>query len=198
MRAAAIAIAILVAGCDPEIVSGAYLCGPEMSCPSGLACSAESGECVQPELAKPFACRPGSEGGEPNDGAATASGLAIFGCPDTQVELLGCLPASLDVDFIAVTAPTTCAGAALSIDIRYSAAFAPAVVDLVDASGAVLQTAAQCNITGGLGANDAVCLDTTVPADGRAVIRVSLDPDIDCDGACDYAHYVVTASAAAP
>jgi len=199
-RAVTLAAAMIaLAGCDPEIVSDAYLCGPQMSCPSGMVCSAGTGRCVRPSLATPFECMQGAEGGEPNEDVANATEFAIAGCPATQVERLGCLPATSDVDWFAVTAATTCAGAALSIDVRYTVAYAPVIVDLMSPDGAtVVQTAPPCDITGGEGANEAVCLDTVVPADGRTLIRVSLDPGLTCDGACDFAHYSLTASATAP
>lgn len=195
----ALGLGLALAGCDPEIISGSYFCGPQMSCPSGEVCNPADSTCGRPELARPFACAAGSEDGEPNEGAATASAFVVGGCPASQVEQLGCLPAPTDVDWIAVDATAACAGGRLSIDVRYSAAFAPVVVDLMAADGQTVSASAMpCDITGGIGENDAVCLDTTVPADGRALIRVGLDPDLDCDGACAFSRYSVTASTDAP
>jgi hypothetical protein len=199
VRAAIVAGAVaLAAGCDPEIVSGSYFCGPQMACPDDEVCSPADGTCVRPELAEPFACEPGSDGGEPNEDPATATSLSVAGCPAGQVERIGCLPAGIDVDWIRVTSPVSCAGAPLSIDVRYSVAFAPAIVDLFAADGTtLLATATPCNITGGIGDRDAVCLDTTVPADGVSMIRVTLDTELDCDDACDFMHYHVAAMATA-
>jgi hypothetical protein len=200
MRAAVVVVALAglaaLAGCDPEIISGAYFCGPQMSCPSGEVCSAADGTCGRPELARPFACDPGSETGEPNDVPAAATPISVSACPGMSLEQAGCLPAATDVDWVAVTAISDCVGGPLAVNVRYSAAFAPAVVDLMSPDGAtVLGTATPCNITGGIGENDAVCLDAIVPASGTAVIRIGLDPDLDCDGACDFTRYSVTASA---
>ena len=199
MRAAAVVVAVAlaaVAGCDPEIVSGAYFCGPQMSCPSGEVCSAADGTCGRAELARPFACDPGSEAGEPNDLPAAATPLSVSACPGVSLEQAGCLPAGSDVDWLAVTASPDCVGGPLAVNVRYSAAFAPAVVDLMSPDGAtVLGTAMPCNITGGIGENDGVCLDAIVPSSGTALIRIGLDPELDCDGACDFMHYSVTASA---
>lgn len=184
--------------CDPEILSGGYLCGPQMACPSDQECNPAEGTCVRPEQVRPFACMPGSEDGEPNGDRATATVLTLSGCPAPQDERLGCMPVGDDVDWIAVTAPGPCARAALSIDVRYAAAFAPTVVEQMTDEGLVAQTAVACDITGGLGANDAVCLDTTVPPSGVVMIRIGLDRQLSCDGACDFSHYSVTVSAAAP
>ena len=194
--AAAVAAVAALAGCDPEILSGAYYCGPQMSCPSGEVCNAGDGTCGRPELARPFTCDPGSEDAEPNDLPAAATPLSVSACPGISLDQLGCLPAAIDVDWLAVTLPAACAGAPLAVDVRYSVAFAPAVVDLMDAGGTtVLGTATPCNITGGIGLNDAVCLEAAVPASGTALIRIGLDPELDCDGACAFMHYTVTASA---
>jgi hypothetical protein len=198
VKIACAACIVALAACDPEIISGSYFCGPQMLCPEGEVCNPADGVCVRPDLAEPFQCEPGSDGGEPNEDPATASGLSVAGCPAGQVERIGCLPAGIDVDWILVTSPVSCAGAPLSIDVRYSVAFAPAVVELFAADGTtVVQRATACNITGGIGDKDAVCLDTPVPADGRSLIRVSLDTELDCDGACDFMHYQVAAMATA-
>jgi len=199
VRAAVIASALaVIAGCDPEIVSGSYFCGPQMSCPGDEVCSPADGTCVRPSLAEPFMCEAGSDGGEPNEDPATATTLSVAGCPAGQVERIGCLPSGIDVDWVRVTSPVSCAGAPLSIDTRYSVAFAPAIVELYTADGAsVVATAAPCDITGGIGDKDAVCLDTTVPADGVSLVRVTLDHELDCDGACNFMHYQVAAMATA-
>lgn len=195
-KVGAVAVMLGLAACDPEILSGAYLCGPQMACPDDEVCSPADGTCVRPELAEPFACEPGSDGGEPNEDPATATTLNVAGCPAGQVERIGCLPAAADVDWIAVTSSVACAGAPLRIDVRYSVAFAPAVVDLYTTDGqSVIASATPCDITGGIGDKDAVCLATTVPPDGRALVRVSLDGELDCDGSCAFMHYQVAARA---
>jgi hypothetical protein len=195
---AALVLAVLaglagLAGCDPDIVSGSYLCGPQMLCPGDQVCSPGTGRCERPENATPFACVVSSEDGEPNETAATATALALATCPTPEIERLGCLPAPSDADWISVTMPATCAGRAISIDVRYNAAFAPPHVDQMSGD-VVAATAAPCNITGGLGATDAVCLDTTVPPDGVVLVRVTMNTELTCDGACDFTSYSITAA----
>jgi hypothetical protein len=186
------ALAVAAAGCEPEILSGAYYCGPELACPDDQVCSAGDGTCVAPGLARPFACPDGTEASEPDDDAASAATITLATCPVAGVTRTGCLPAAPDRDWVAVIAPTSCIGRPLSIDVRFPAAFAPVVLERMLADGTTAEVAPACDITGGVGANDAVCLRTTVPADGTARVRITFDAERDCDAACDFTHYEVT------
>jgi hypothetical protein len=194
---AIVVAALAAAGCDPDITAGAYWCGPEMSCPADYACDQVTALCVRPSAAQPFACADGSET-EPNDDPGFATPIVLPTCPGNQVERLGCLPAATDVDWLVLDGGAECAGAPVTIDVRYAAAFAPAVVAETSPTGTVVAEAAQCGVAGDSGVNDAKCLDATLGADGRVMIRVSLDTELDCDGACDFTNYSVAARASAP
>jgi hypothetical protein len=193
MRAAIVAMLAVVAGCQPEILSGTYFCGPEMSCPPDQICSAASSLCVRPELALPFACPADSQTiGEPNNDVASATAITFTTCPGAEQRLPGCVPDPADLDLIVVDAPT-CGGRSLSFDVRFPVAFAPVIVEQVDAAGTTIQTATSCEIAGENSQNDAACLDATVPGDGRVYVRLTLDPEIDCDDACNFNWYDVAA-----
>jgi hypothetical protein len=193
-----VALALAVAGCDPDITGGAYICGPQLACPDDYACDQVTALCVRPSSAQPFACAEGAEAGEPNDDPGFATPILLPACPGNQVERLGCLPAAADFDWLVIDGGAACAGAPVTIEIRYAAAFAPAVVDETSPTGTVIAGAEQCGVAGDSGINDAKCLDTTLGADGRVMLRVGLDPELDCDGACDFTNYSVTARASAP
>ena len=63
-------------GCEPEIGTGTYYCGPAEFCPPSLACDQLTYTCVAPVLADPFLCPEESETWEPDDDLQTA--LASF------------------------------------------------------------------------------------------------------------------------
>ena len=118
--------------------------------------------------------------------------------PDLRLQAVLALAEFTPIDGVPAALGSMALDPGETIDVRYSAAFAPTIVELMTPAGVVAQTAAPCSITGGMGENDAVCLDTVLPADGRALIRVSLDPDLACEGACDFTHYTISAAATAP
>ena len=189
---ALVALVAPVAGCEPEILSGVYYCGPELSCPSDQVCSAGDGTCVQPGFARPFECPDGTNAAEPDDDLATAPLVSPGGCPSGDAVRTGCLPAAADIDWLRIGSPISCAGRTLAVDVRYPAAFAPVVLERTQPDGTVLETAPICDITGGIGQNDATCLRTPVPADGQTVVRLTFDDALDCENACDFTHYEVT------
>jgi hypothetical protein len=192
-RTGAVAVAFVVAaGCEPEILSGVYYCGPELACPPEQVCSPGDGTCVQPGFARPFECPDGTNDLEPDNDAASAATVQTGTCPSANVVRTGCLPAASDVDWTTVVSPLSCAGRNLAVDVRYPAAFAPVVLERMQTDGTVAETAPICDITGGIGANDAVCLRLPVPADGVTVVRLAFDPGLDCDDACDFTHYEMT------
>jgi hypothetical protein len=192
IRGALVALAGAAVGCEPEILSGVYYCGPELSCPPGQVCSAGDGTCVQPGFARPFECPDGTNASEPDDDLASAPTLAPGLCPTGNMVRTGCLPATFDVDWLAISSPLSCAGRTLAIDVRYPAAFAPVVLERAQSDGTVVETAPICDITGGIGQNDATCLRTPVPADGQTVVRLTFDEGLDCNNACDFTHYEVS------
>jgi hypothetical protein len=191
-RALLLALAPLAAGCEPEILSGVYYCGPALSCPGDQVCSAGDGTCVHPGLARPFECPDGTNAAEPDDDLAGAPVVSPGGCPSTEVVRTGCLPAAADIDLLAIGSPVSCAGRTLAVEVRYPAAFAPVVLERLQLDGTVVETAPICDITGGIGQNDATCLRTPVPPDGQTVVRLTFDSALDCDNACDFTHYEVT------
>ena len=95
---AALSLIVLLAACSPEIVSGAYLCGPEASCPDGQECNGEDNVCVLPGGAKPFGCGDKITEVEPNDVGAKAQKIAV------PAEFAGQFQARGDIDVIAFDA----------------------------------------------------------------------------------------------
>lgn len=79
--APALALALALASCYPTIVSGAYSCGSDSSCPPGLTCSGLL--CVDPSEVTAFACDP-RDLHEPDDTPADAFDAGRLRLPDRR------------------------------------------------------------------------------------------------------------------
>ena len=113
MRAAI--LGLVLAACSPDIESGAYICGPEQSCPPGDQCNGADNTCVDPITAVPFACLPEEEH-EPDNTPAQGQQISSLACVSAVFSQDGCLAAGDDADWYRFTTPTGCN--AIEVDLR--------------------------------------------------------------------------------
>jgi hypothetical protein len=187
-RGALLVAAVAVAGCEPEITSGSYYCGPELACPPDFRCDHLTASCVYPSLAEPFECAPESNDAEPDDDVGAALELGDVGC-GVPSERLGCVDNAGDVDYLTLVAPAGCARRPLQLRLRFPVAFSPLGIEVVDAAGGAVATGAVCTDVDGFGMTH-VCGEATIDPGATYVVRVARAPGgTTCDGLCPYNRY---------
>jgi hypothetical protein len=187
MRAAILALGL--AACSPDILSGSYLCGPEQSCPDGQACDGSNNTCVIASTAKPFACAASDEH-EPDNTPAQALDVGTFACVSTVFSEHGCLAAGDTQDWYTITAPTGCTAVAINIRVTYPIAFETIGVNLADANGTLIASDAPC-VVAGTTADDDRCLLQTITPGSTYKIQVKPAGGGDCDGNCNFNRYTL-------
>lgn len=188
VRGAAIAAALLLAACEPDIGSGVYYCGPERACPDGLRCDDATAICKFPDLAEPFTCGNGANDLEPDDDPAEAGDVGTGGCGAVSIVEVGCVDTADDVDHVAFTTPASCDGD-LEVIVRFPIAFAPVTVEVLDDAGTVLGTGAVCDDLDEFG-QTRVCAEASVEPSQLVMLRIAAEPGgADCDGACAFNRY---------
>jgi len=195
MRAALICLlgGTLLGACTPEIVSGAYTCGPEEACPADQACDGPTGICVTASRAQPFTCGDVSEL-EPNNTQATAESVGTLNCASYVVEVFGCQAIeNVADDWFSVAVPEVC-GANERVELRlsYAISFGALALELHDESGATVGTAAPCSAPSDDDVSVALCLIAPVTPGKTYAARVSGAGLDDCAGACAYNRYRLT------
>jgi len=206
MRAMALAFALgaggLVAGslvaCTPEIVSGAYLCGPDESCPEDQVCNGPDNTCVLAAMAQPFACLPEEEH-EPDDTAAQGLALPMLDCVSSQFVDTACLADGDGADWVTFATPSVCAAVEVQVRLSFPVAFEPLMVALYDGAGATqLATSAACTQGVDVPGEDQQCLTMTLTPGADYALQVTPAGGGDCDGGCAYNRYVLTVRLATP
>lgn len=192
-------VVLAATACTPEIVPGAYLCGPEGACPDGQACDGPTNICVLATAVQPFACGELTET-EPNDGLATAQPVLAgnLACVSRVAEVIGC---SLDPDgedWFAVEPPAVCTAVAVEARISFPIAFEALALVLLDDAGATVATAASCSQEDPDDGDDQLCLDAAVTPGRAYALRVTRSGALDCDGACSYNRYTLTVQLTTP
>jgi hypothetical protein len=178
------ALALLLAGCEPEIGRGSYHCGPERLCPPDLVCDGVTAVCTVEHEALPFECAEGSTDTEPDDQLDAPYDIGVAGCGEART-MAGCLSDDADVDHLAVTPPAGCEE--LGLEVRYPVAFAPVLLEVID-DGTVVATSEVCEELDEAG-RAVACLSAAVTAEAGYVVRVRRGDGGDCDGACAYNRY---------
>jgi hypothetical protein len=112
---------LLVGACTPDIVSGAYLCGPNGACPGDLACNGPDNTCVLASTAEPFSCDPDVQT-EPDDSAAMAHVIKLD-CLSVPIVTSNCMLQGDAEDWIKVTPPDACTTVAIHAAVSYTIAF---------------------------------------------------------------------------
>lgn len=185
--------------CTPEIVSGSYECGPDQTCPVGQACDGPTAVCVTASAAQPFACGDDADEIEPNNTQATASAMVFTQCVSPQAEVIGCQTSELDADdWFSITAPEVCSQVHVELRLSYLVAFGALSLELYDASGAKVGTAATCPNSSSTDGSVDVCLSAPLTPGQPVAARVTGSGTDDCDGDCAYNRYRLTLQLASP
>lgn len=193
----AIALAALAA-CNPDIASGAYLCGPEGLCPEGQACNGPDHRCVLPGEVQPFAC---GDAFDPSgdDTPATGTLLAALPCASLPTSTEGCLGAGDERDFYQLDVAPECAMARLEVSASFPVAFQPLGLALSVDGAAPAPAGSPCPASSPPAeGHDVACLSQPVQAGRRYAIGVVRDGDADCGGGCRYNRYTLRLRLATP
>ncbi len=193
MRASWIALALLGA-CTPDIVPGAYLCGPDESCPERQVCNGPDNTCVSPGGAVPFACGAGNDV-EPNDGAAVAQAIPNVTCAGPLLQLKGCAAGTDTEDWYGFDVPPSCAATVASIRLSYPIAFEQLSLRLGTTEGDPVACGVDSAPDDGF---DQHCVTQNVTAGTHYTLRVARTGAGNCEGACAYNRYTLTLQLGTP
>jgi hypothetical protein len=189
---------LFVAACSPDIVSGAYLCGPESACPPGEACDGVTDSCVLASRAEPFACETGTEF-PGDDSAMTANQVPQLDCVSVPYAVNGCMPAGDGADWFKLSTPSACSTVAIQIRVQYPVSYEHLSVTLQDlGSNQVVGTDTDCPQSSGDPAHVDRCINLTVTPGHDYGIAIKPTADGSCDGACAYNRYYLTVQLATP
>ncbi len=193
-------LVLSLAACTPDIVSGAYVCGPEKSCPEGQACDGaqhvmdsdpESELCVLASRARPFSCS-STPDYEPDDTMDQAHLLENLGC-SSRLEADGCMLDAESADWMTFVAPDTCSGT-LGVELRlvFPIAYEGLGLELWDvAANEKLATDDAC--TSGLDEqHERRCLEHALVAGTKYAVKVMPTGEGTCDGSCAYNRYTLS------
>lgn len=178
----------LLGACTPDIVTGAYLCGPEESCPEGQKCSPASGLCVSPGSVQAFNCGDDQNEVEPNNSQAGAQVIQALGCASTLAEVRGCTPAGDADDWFVFDVPANCTGTVAHVRLSSSIAFQTLGVKLTGPNGTFEASETACETSFPDDGEVQVCLDQAVTAGATSALRVGATGP-NCEGGCPYNRY---------
>jgi hypothetical protein len=197
MKIAMSSLALVLAACAPEVITGTYLCGPDAMCPDGQVCSGDN-VCVRPQLAEPFTCQP-DVASEPDDDPAQAYQVTL-GCSGAGLALDGCMLEDDSADWIKFVAPTSCpSGIAVDARVTFPIAFERLELELRDLdSGTVIASDMQCRSGGGEVGHDIRCLEATLTPGTTYGIGVRPSGVGDCGGECAYNRYTLRVQLVTP
>ncbi|MGE5180455.1 MAG: hypothetical protein ACM31C_00250 [Acidobacteriota bacterium] len=191
-------VLVALAACTPDIVSGAYLCGPDGLCPEGQACNGPDNTCVAASSVEPFACAAGTQH-EPDDAPADGFELPALSCVSSPVNLDGCLAAGDAQNWLKFQTPGNCNAVGVRVTVSFPVAFEPLALQLADAAtGMQLATDADCKTTGVVGGETTRCLDQTLANGTSYGLAVVPAGGNDCGGACNYNRYHLTLQLVTP
>ncbi len=187
MRAALLCIAL--AACAPDIVSGAYLCGPDMACPDSYVCNGSDNSCVLPSRAMAFACTNEQEAHEPDDTSAQAAAIPMLGCVSTPFTQAGCLATGDTNDWFAFDAPDACAAVEAVARMYFPVAYEPLTFELWDLTGNMqVATGGMCKQADVAG-TASTCFTYTLTGGHHYGVLVKPAGGGDCDGKCAFNRY---------
>ncbi len=182
---------VVVAACTPDIVPGAYFCGPEQLCPERQACNGADNTCVDPTAVQPFACD-ASVLHEPDDTPATAFAVPSLACVSLLYTTKGCLAAGDLGNWLQLATPSNCASVAIDANVIFPVAFEPLALQLVDvATGAPVDATTTCSQLPGGGQTKA-CLHAALQDGTTYALGVAPTGTEDCAGDCNYNRYDLT------
>ena len=198
MRAAS--ILAVVAACSPDIASGTYFCGPEMSCPPDESCNGSDNTCMVSGSEMGFACDPKDELHEPDNSQTQAFAMPTLSCVSSPYQDHGCLKDGDGADWSKLSVPSTCTAVEVDLRITFPLAYEPVTAELWDAGANMsIATAAMCSSNAGIAAGDAGrCLTKTVTPGGNYAILVRPEGGGECAGRCAFNRYVLNVQLATP
>jgi hypothetical protein len=202
----ALLLLVTLGACTPEVVSGAYLCGVEASCPDDLACNGavdknsglQEDTCVLPSLARPFLCTPKLDV-EPDDTMEQGYLIPNLGCVSIPFEKDACMLEAENADWVTFVAPTMCVSA-IEVEARltFSIAYEELTVELWDFDQSIrIATDTECP-SGNDASNVRRCLDFTLVQGTKYAVKVAPTGNATCGGRCAYNRYTLRIQLATP
>jgi hypothetical protein len=188
MNDLAIACALLVAACSPDIAPGAYLCGVEQLCPEGMACNGPDNTCVFAENALPFECGFPDPAGDDVPGAGHV--ITGLNCVSPIRESRGCLFPNDPADWFELDVPNNCVAVQLEVRITFPLAFEHPALELATDGGVPERVDGPC--ASGLPPDDgetARCFKRVVENGSHHAIGVTHSGDFHCGGGCAHTRY---------
>ena len=180
---------LLVGACTPDIVSGAYLCGPNGACPGDLACNGPDNTCVLASTVEPFSCDPDVQT-EPDDSAATAHVLKLE-CLSVPIVSANCMLQGDAEDWVKVTPPDTCTTVTIHAAVSYTIAFEPLAMELWNLdTNTQLAVDTACPNKGENG-EELRCVDQSLTPGVNYGIKVQPTGENNCGGKCSYNRYTL-------
>jgi hypothetical protein len=197
MRSLALAF-VSLAACSPDIVSGAYLCGPEGMCPPDDSCDGVTDTCVLASRAEPFTCEDQTERpGDDSPGSATQ--IPALACVSAPYSAHGCMPAGDAADWFAVSTPPECGAVEVQARIEYPVAYEHLAMQLWDlGTNTMVGGDADCASSIGDPAHVERCIEVPVTPGHDYGIAILPTAEGSCDGHCAYNRYYLTVQLATP
>ena len=196
---------VALAGCTPDIVSGAYVCGPEEACPEGQACNGTDDDeagliaetCVLQSLARGFACKPKFDI-EPDDSAAQGYLIQDLGCVSAPFINDGCMAVDDTSDWVTFVAPSVCSAVEVEARLTFPISYEDLGLELwnVDANMMVGEDK-DCPASADLSMVRR-CLDITITPGTKYGVKVKPTGDGSCGGNCAYNRYTLSVQLATP
>jgi hypothetical protein len=193
MRAALLGL-LLASACSPDIVSGAYLCGPDSTCPEDQVCNGTDNICVLPGSAEPFSCGDKQTEVEPNNAPASAQAVTNLGCISALTQIKGCSPDGDPDDYFAFDVPGNCTSVVASIRLEFPTAFEQLSVDLGGTSG----TAPACTAGAPDDGTEAICISQAVTPGMHYTVHVARSGVGNCGGSCSHNRYTLSLQLGTP
>jgi hypothetical protein len=181
---------VAAAACSPHIASGAYLCGPEQSCPDEQLCNGPDNKCVAPSLAQAFDCTEDFPNPFNDDSAATGTQLAGLQCVSGVSTSPGCLTDEDPGDWYQFDTPAACAAVGVDVIVTFPLAFEPIALQLSTDDGAPVAVDTPCkNPPPPEIGEDARCVAMPLVPGHHYAIGVLHAGDAACDGRCAHNRY---------
>jgi hypothetical protein len=201
----ALLLLVALTACTPDVVPGAYLCGPEASCPEGQVCNGEfveeaklqSETCVLPSIARPFVCLPKIDL-EPDDTMEQGYFIADLGCVSNFAND-GCMLEADSADWVTFEAPIGCTSqVAVQTRLTFPIAYEELTIELWDfAQNVRIATDGECKSTPE-GFLVRSCLDFALVPGTKYAIKVTPNGQANCGGDCAYNRYTLTVQLGPP
>ena len=195
---------VALAGCTPDIVSGAYVCGPDAACPEGQACNGTEDQpagliaetCVLESLAREFVCTP-SMNFEPDDSAAQGH-LVQLDCVSVQLTIQNCMAAEDPSDWLTFVAPSVCTAVAVEGRLTFPISYERLALELWDVDANMKIADDEECLQGADERLERRCLDVTLTPGAKYGVKVKPTGEGNCSGDCAYNRYTLNVQLVTP